>query len=419
MEMINNAEGGKNGRFLFSFHPDDFKGRYSEQRTLKRSIRAGGYIVEYVHEPYDPPGINRVYVKVNEMSVEILPSKGMSIGDVLHGDSMLLWQPLLDVLPDPDRVDLSGELTWNGEPIRGFRFIEYLVGGVMMFGLRNWGMPYRDRETGYSGTLHGEAANIPVERVTVRAGKESLEVSGEFFVHDGSGDAKNVWYRRGERLYLVTKRVAVHETRSIVAVSDTITNVSGRPLQPDWGYSIKFHPADGTQYLVPSGEVLLRDGGTPGPAHEVWRPAGVESAREERGVVHRGLQVKKTLLNGKGVETLIRHKNGEGLRVVVPRTPYFLSWFSSGGRGSREFLLPGDAGKGPMKVFENNWNGIGPEFGISALDHDDNVDPEVGVTSLKPGESVDMDFFFQPVSGGEVRKIERKIRRFNSTRAKF
>lgn len=414
MEGIHNANGEK--RTIASFHPDDFKGGYSERKPLRRIVRTDGCSVEYIHEPYDPPGINRVNITAEGLHVELLPSKGMSIGTVLHGKSMLLWRSLLDILPDPDHVDLTGELIRNGEPLRGFKFIEYLVGGVMMFGLGTWGMPYEDGKTGKSATLHGEVSNIPVERVSVRAGKESLELSGEFFVHDGKGDTNETWYRRGERLYRVRKRVVLHKRRLIVAVSDTISNVSGKRRDPDWGYSLKFHPYNGTEYLVPSRNISLRSGGTPGPAHERWRPAGEESVREERGIIHRGLLVKKSLLNGNGVETLVRHRNGEGLRVVVPESPYFLSWFSSGGKGSREFVLPGDTGAGSMKVFEKSWNGIGPEFGISALDHDGNVDPCIVRTSLEPGESFNVDFFFQPVSSNEMRNLEKEIRFFNKTR---
>jgi len=237
-----------------------------------------------------------------------------------------------------------------------------------------------------------------------------------FFIHDGLGDADAVWYKRGNRLYRVTKRVAVEKKRSIVSVTDTISNVSGRTLEPDWGYSIKFHAEEGTEYLVPGTSVSLRSGGTPGQAHEMWRAAEVESVREERGFIHKGLRVKENLLNGKGVETLIRHKNGEGVRVVVPRAPYFLSWFSSGGRGSREFMLPGDTEKRPMKVFEKNWNGVGPEFGISALDHDGNVDTGVERTVLEPGNSFTAGFFFQPISRDEVRALESDIRVFNKAR---
>jgi hypothetical protein len=416
MDRKYNTNGEKAAQTLASFHPDDFKGRYSDGKTLRRIVRTDKYCVEYIHEPYDPPGINRVYVTAGALRVELLPSKGLSVGAVLHGDRMLLWQPLLERLPDPDCVDLAGSLIWNGKTVQGFGFIEYLVGGVMMFGLGNWGMPYEDRETGKSATLHGEVSNIPIERVTVRAGKQTLDVSGEFFVHDGQGDASEVWYRRGKRLYRVRKRVLIQKGSSIVSVSDTILNVSGKKLEPDWGYSIKFQPYDGTEYLVPSSMVSLRSGGVVAQNHEVWRRAVIESVREEKGIVHRGLQVKETLLNGRAVETLVRHRSGEGVRVVVPQTPYFLSWYSSGGKGNREFMLPDDQGKGPMKVFEKSWNGIGPEFGISALDHDGDVDPGIGRTSLQPGESFSVDFFFQPIFGNEVRNLEREIRAFNSTR---
>lgn len=80
-------------------------------------------------------------------------------------------------------------------------------------------------------------------------------------------------------------------------------------------------------------------------------------------------------------------------------------------------MLPDDTGSGLMKVFEKSWNGIGPEFGISALDHDGNVDPGIGRTSLEPGESFCADFFFQPISGNEVRNLANEIRTFNSTRS--
>ena len=162
---------------LASFHPNDFKGRYLTGKTLRRIIRNDDCSVEYIHKPCDPQGINRIYLKVGDLNVELLPSKGLSVGAVMYDSSPLLWLPLLAGLPDPDVVDLTKELIWNGETVQGFGFIEYLVGGVMMFGLENWGMPYTDKETGNSGTLHGEVSNIPIEKVSVNSKSASAKAA--------------------------------------------------------------------------------------------------------------------------------------------------------------------------------------------------------------------------------------------------
>jgi hypothetical protein len=380
-----------------------------------KSVERSGMKAEYVHLPRDPDFVNRLYITAGELTVELLPSKGLSIGEVFQKHRPLLWDTLLASLPDPRTVNLHGPLLWNGRVVEGFRFIEYFVGGLIMFGLSNWGMPYTDPITAQQRPLHGQVSNIPIEVIQVQLKADRVEVTGTLRVRDGV-DIENMglWYQTGREVYHVTKRVIVDRNRSRVTVSDRITNVSARTLQPDWGYSIKFHAELGAKYLVPSTHIENRFDNHVPPDHELWSPAAIENKMNEKGIIHRGLNRAAGLIpTGSGVETLVLYADGTGIRVILPEVPYFLSWYSAGGRGSREFLLP--EGK-PLDVFRRNWDGLGPEFGSSALDHDGNVDPEVAVQPLEPGDHLDVCMLFETVAADAAKEIAERIWDYNQRR---
>ncbi|MCD6596379.1 MAG: hypothetical protein J7L04_01750, partial [Bacteroidales bacterium] len=53
----------------------------------------GGGSVSLVHHSEDPASVNRLIVVNNELEVEILPSKGFSIGQVFRGGRPQFWDP--------------------------------------------------------------------------------------------------------------------------------------------------------------------------------------------------------------------------------------------------------------------------------------------------------------------------------------
>jgi xylulokinase len=65
---------------------------------------------------------------------------------------------------------------------------------------------------------------------------------------------------------------------------------------------------------------------------------------------------------------------------------------AAAGAGDNEFLWP-DGSKWLFK----NWDGVGPEFGASDLDHKGNTDKSVNIDKLESGESVTLNILIEPV----------------------
>ncbi|MGA2614689.1 MAG: hypothetical protein ABSG38_14720 [Spirochaetia bacterium] len=280
----------------------------------------------------------------------------------------------------------------------GFNWITAFTAGVEMLGLHNWGMPCRDPVTGKILSLHGEAAVIPVDRVAVRSAPimtiPGVEMTASFIVRaplfDRSRSA-SPWHQQGEPVYRVTRAVTLRPSRQEVSIRDRVTNLTARTAIPDWGYHVQLRPEPGARYLVPSQEVRARFGGTVPAGHEAWHPAAVSRRREERGYAHRRLATRRGRIC-----TLLRYPDGSGTEVILPRFAFLMSWFSAGGTGSEEFMIPREGGSPPVPVIQRNWDGVGPELGTSDLDHAGQVEPGIRVLPLPPGGS---------------REVEIKVRR--------
>lgn len=366
------------------------------------------------HEGGDPAGVNRIRVESGQLEVEILPSKGFSLGGATFGGKPFFWDPPLEVLPDPTVIDPEAPLLVGGSLAEGFGWIRGFTGGVEMLGPLNWGMPIRTLQGRLLG-LHGAAANIPVPEAVVQIRGEELGLSARFEVRDRvkrPGSEKLPWYQTGEPIYSITKDLVFRRGQPGFVVRDEIVNLTSSPLVPDWGYHIQLYPQPQARYLVPSRKRRYRGGIKLDRDHELWRPVPAGSARLERGVINRQVVQKPYVLDGDpGVPTLLLYPDGSGIEVILPPVPYMMSWFSSGGAGSNEFMIPDfDAANGqPERILNKAWNGVGLEIGASALDHDDDIDETIGLNPLYPGESMSIKMRFCRLGASEATERAREI----------
>ncbi len=370
-------------------------------------ILSGQISFEFLHLKDDPAKANRIKISNGILTVEVLPSKGFSIGQMLFNGRPLLWEPPID-LCDTENIDLySDEIAINGVPSPGFTFLKTLYGGIEFYGLRNWGMPVRDEKTGFLHPIHGETSNIPVDLCTVEVSDRGLTLSASFIYRDFSGDPEGVWYLQGRELFEVTRSIVLEKDKQQLQITDRIKNISNEPLNPDWGYHITFRPEDGSRLVVPSASVENRSGGPVPEDHEKWTPAVNDKVREETGIIHKGL---KTVSTGMGNMTcaLVVHPDDTGIKVSFPPTPYFQTWFCKGGANSTEFTKVSDG----TPLFRRNWDGIGIEIGSSALDHNGNTDPAVsGQKILSPGSAVEIPISIELKRGKELEQLAEEIER--------
>jgi hypothetical protein len=321
----------------------------------------------------------------------------------------LFWKPPLKTLPDPDQLDLLADTLINGSPVPGFRWVEAFTGGIEMLGLENWGMPV-NLENGRLLPLHGEVSNIPIETVTVTFSEDKITASGAFEVFDGHGSAGSVWHRRGQIRYTVTKTVTLRAGSPALLLQDTIFNCTTETLTPDWGYHVQLRPFEGARYLVPASMREERSGGPLPTDDQVWHEAANPQAREEKGIIHLGLKSQPNVLDGHpGTKTLLRYPDGTGIMVVVPVSPFFLSWFSCGGKGDNTICLPSGDGTTSRSLFQEPWDGVGPEIGASALDHNGKTDLTVPAPVLRPGASFKIRMIVEPLSSQQAQQLEQEI----------
>jgi hypothetical protein len=353
--------------------------------NARYKFKENGFSLSVFHLPEDPPNANRVKVSAQFIEMELLPSRGLSLSQAWINGKPLFWEAPV-TLPDTETIDLwSDEICINGTPAPGFTFLKTFNAGVELYGLRNWGMPVtRD---GKLQPLHGETSNIPVSEVVFSLEGEICILQSSFDYHTFEGNTGLPWYRRGEALFRVTRKVILKKSALEFKIEDTIENISNRILIPEWGYHITFMPEEGAKYSVPSQHAEVR-GGNPLPADiQTWHRAANEKVRSETGIIHKNLTVSESGL----VVSRIDYPDTTAVEVSTTPSPYFQTWFCNGGRGSSEFTL-----KNGKSIIEKNWDGMGIEIGSSALDHDGNIDESVEyVPELMTGEKKKLEIGFK------------------------
>ena len=377
-----------------------------------QTIIESGSSVSLIHRSGDPPSVNRINASVNGFEVELLPSKGLSVGQVYLDGRPVFWNPPIGIC-DPDTLDLfSDEVAINGTPAPGFTFLKTFSAGIEFYGLRNWGMPFYEEQTGFLHPVHGETSNIPVDFCDIEINDEGMMLTASFVYRDIPDKSTGTWYLQGRELFQVERRVFIGKDKPQLQLIDRVKNISKEPLKPDWGYHITFLPADGSHLLTPSTSVENRSGDKVPGDFDRWSPANNDHVREETGIIHKGL---KTIQSEYGnlSYALVIHPDHTGIKISFPVSPYFQTWLCRGGAYTDEFTKVSDG----KPLFPRNWDGVGIELGSSALDHNGNTDPSVPEqVSLDPGSSIILPLLIDFVDGNELQQLSEVIRKNNENR---
>ncbi len=364
-----------------------------ELRTGRtRQEKLGPVTVELYRKAEDAEDIRRVAVFWAGGSIDLLPTKGLSVGAYEHQGWKPFWEPVRVGIISPEKDDLLGDVLVHGETTRSLRWLENFAGCIELLGLSNWGMPYDDPSEGVVLPLHGEASHIPLAELTISVWGDHVAVTGSFAVNLGwwrDQERGEPWYRRGNRAWKVTRHLLIDTQSGELQGVDEIENVGVEPMAPDWGYHFQFRAAPGAELRIPSERVKSRFSDTVEEEYRIWRPAENPKAREERGYIHKGLALEKGPLGGEVVRGEAIYPDGQRTFFTIPAAAFTLSWFSAGGKGSLEFALPESPEESLIPV---PWDGMGPEIGVSPLDHDGNIDPAVAHPPLAPGEQVTLYF---------------------------
>ena len=363
------------------------------------------FTVEILHRDNEPENALRIQIFRENLKVELLPSKGLSIGEVFVMD--------IPVLTDPDKLNLiSREILVNHKEIDGFTFLKTFMGGIEFYGMTNWGMPRFDQSSGELHLLHGETSNIPVDEVTGVLYHDRLEMSGKFIFRKFDFISGNPWYNSGSPLYEITNTIVIPKGGTSIKTIVKVKNITNEIQEPDWGYHITFRPENGSRLVVPSRSVEERVGNKVPDDFETWRPAKNSQIRTETGIIHKDLKLymeKNKTVN----KSLMVYPSGRGISVIFPPSPYFQTWFCNGGANSTEFSYAetGDA------VFKKNWDAQGIEIGSSALDHNGKIDSNVEYNKyLAPDESFENEVEIELLTEEQTALLYKDIINYNKFR---
>ena len=379
-----------------------------------RVFEYNGFRAEIMHRHGEPPNALRIAIVRDDLSIELLPSKGLSVGEVFYGKLPVFWDPPAE-LPDTDQLNLiSPEIAISGKASKGFTYLKTFMAGIEFYGLRNWGMPRKDQHTGEIHPLHGETSNIPVKTVTGQFHRDYLEMTTTFLYRSFNYDSELPWYESGKPIYKITKTVILPSEANYFKITDRVENITDSIVVPDWGYHITFRPEKGSKLLVPSEKIEERSGGKIPDDIETWYPAINPETRNETGIIHKGLKIFEN--DGKKVnKVLMYYPSGRGFVLSFAPTPYFQTWFCNGGANSDEFTLASNN----QPVLKKNWDGQGIEIGSSPLDHNGNIDTSVVYKEiLQPGEALENEIKIEMLSGPQVKPLQDDIMSFNSLKRK-
>ena len=71
------------------------------------TIQEAGVSAGLSHAAGDPDSVYRLYIERGDCSIELCPSKGLSVRDTTLSGQQMFWDAPLPNLPDPESIDLK------------------------------------------------------------------------------------------------------------------------------------------------------------------------------------------------------------------------------------------------------------------------------------------------------------------------
>lgn len=188
-------------------------------------------------------GVDLITLDNGQLTIRIVPTRGMSVLDVQQGDFRLGWESPVKELVHPSftNLDTRGGLGW----LQGFN--EWMV----RCGLEFAGHPGTDEVVDNTGatssvplTLHGRIGNLPASRVEVLIDREvphRLRVRG--VVHER-------WFM-GAKLELATE-ISTEPGSDRIRIEDAVTNRGGTPQE----FQLIYHANYGAPLLEEGAKVV-------------------------------------------------------------------------------------------------------------------------------------------------------------------
>ena len=288
---------------------DDFPGYKSKARwsVSKRTLHGG-----------KQEGVELIEVDNGKLQFRVIPTRGMSVLDVVHGDVRLGWNSPVEEVVHPSYINLHdrGGLGW----LDGFN--EWMV----RCGLSFAGHPGEDKFINNVGaeatmdlTLHGKIGNIPASQVVVVVEKKPphrIRIRGRVNEVSFYGPNLSIW-----------TEISTIPGSSAFRISDMLTNHGTF----DEEFQIIYHANFGRP-LLGEGAKLLTASTKIVPFNENAAKAISEQesyAPPTKGFTEEVFKIyPKSDDNGKATALLVNPKRDRGVSVSWPvqQLPYLTQW---------------------------------------------------------------------------------------------
>ncbi len=181
-------------------------------------------------------GVELLTIDNGKIQITVIPTRGMSVYEVKHGDIRLGWNSPVKEIVHPRHINLEsrGGLGW----LEGFNEL------MVRCGLEYAGHPGTDTFTNNTGdeasmdlTLHGKIGNIPASSVKITVDTRAphrIRIRGTVY--------EKFFY--GPKLKLVTE-ISTVPGSSLFRIEDTLTNEGGSPQE----FTLIYHTNFGSSIL--------------------------------------------------------------------------------------------------------------------------------------------------------------------------
>ena len=218
---------------------------HRDYRDLQLPVDAKWSVRKSVLRGGKQEGVDLIEVDNGRLRFAVVPTRGMSVYEVVMGDVRLGWNSPVKELVHPQHVNLQsrGGLGW----LEGFN--EWMV----RCGLESAGHPGEDRFINNTGdeatmnlTLHGKIGNIPASKVQV-----ILETKPLYRIKVRGRVDERMFY--GPQLELWTE-IAAEIGSNTFTIQDSLTNRGGNDQEFQLIYHANFGPpllGEGAQLVAP------------------------------------------------------------------------------------------------------------------------------------------------------------------------
>ena len=255
-------------------------------------------------------GVIVIELSNHVVSINIVPTRGMSIADVHCGDVRLGWNSPVQGPVHPRFVPIA-------EP-NGLGWLDGFDEWLVRCGLSSNGAPDFDEQGRLQHSLHGRIANRPAHQVKLTFDHETSELALTGVVDE----TRFLFYH-----LRLTSTIRLRPDATTFQIHDRVENLSGRPATAQLLYHINFGPtllSPGAELVVPAKRIAPRNAHAANDV-DTWNLYGQPDASYEEQVYFMQLQADenhRTLALLKSDDG----QHGAAIRFNIQQLPYFSQW---------------------------------------------------------------------------------------------